>query len=241
MPKNCRGEPVRATRLEHSIRNGVFGLFWNRLNPCAGSVWQVRLLQYIEQNTRYEKGRRVAPDHYRIVLNPALVDSPEHLTSLADEMGRFIRRYLKEQDIYAHGDVTVAVQTVDRVAGNAFQIAGSFSADRRPFPGLRLAVGRIHDYAGGFRFIDLLNPGRYAAGRAKDAAVHLPHPCVSLYHALLRFDEHGSVAIRDLHSVNGTMLRGERLAPNTWHRLDIPAAVSIAGIVELTLRRRNFL
>jgi ABC-type multidrug transport system ATPase subunit len=57
-----------------------------------------------------------------------------------------------------------------------------------------------------------LTKTRLVVGRAPDCDVCLPHPTVSRYHALLERREDGALVLRDLSSVNGVFVAGQRIA-----------------------------
>ena len=48
-------------------------------------------------------------------------------------------------------------------------------------------------------------------GRARDCELRVALPCVSRRHCKLERDEHGSLAVRDLSSLNGTWINGRRV------------------------------
>ncbi len=48
-------------------------------------------------------------------------------------------------------------------------------------------------------------------GRARDCELRVALPCVSRRHCMLERDEHGSLVVRDLGSLNGTWINGRRV------------------------------
>lgn len=79
--------------------------------------------------------------------------------------------------------------------------------------------------------------GELLVGRAEDAQVRLTGTGVSRRHALLRIGSFG-IRIADLGSSNGTLLRGERLEPQTEHSVSLGESVMLGEFV-LTLRPRR--
>src|SRR5688572_4681710 len=48
-------------------------------------------------------------------------------------------------------------------------------------------------------------------GRETDCSIHLPHPTVSLYHAILEREPDGGMVVQDLESATGVFLNGRRV------------------------------
>ena len=110
-------------------------------------------------------------------------------------------------------------------------------AERPPRPAARLVVVRGERPDAGFRLID----GKNFVGRTADLAVDIDldgqetpeRTWASRRHAVLTVDG-GSVAVEDLHSLNGTFVNRTRLHPGQ-KKLLAPGDVVQIGTVQLKL------
>ena len=98
-----------------------------------------------------------------------------------------------------------------------------------PWPELAVVAGP----GAGQRFP--LGVGRHLVGREPPAAIRLDHHTVSREHLVLDFAASGAVSVTDLGSLNGTVVRGHRLAAREPAGLDRDALVEV-GAVALAVR-----
>ncbi len=88
---------------------------------------------------------------------------------------------------------------------------------------------RLHIMGDGtFRTIALPSSGTVIIGRGKEADVRIDDPAISRQHALLHVQT-ASIAVEDLGSANGTLIRGAKLEPKTTVEVLPGEAIEVGG------------
>jgi len=110
-------------------------------------------------------------------------------------------------------------------------LVGQLSGDALE-PAYRLVI----DEPGNPIRVETLGIGEYLIGRAPDCNIAITLGCVSRVHCLLTVHNEGRVTLRDLNSLNGTIVNGLRLPADGKHVLHIYDRFILAD-VSVTLIR----
>jgi hypothetical protein len=187
----------------------------------------------MEEGRRTEGGRTIAPDRFRILLQPddlaaLLRRMPAPEPTLREAAHTYARQrgwLLRERPLVtlhpsaavARGDIVVTANVSDAGAGVAAPAPGAGEGRSSLESTAILPSAVVGDVAlvvsshgRPDRRISLVG-GVLRIGRAVDNEVVLADERVSRHHGLITI-AHGSLVYRDLASANGSYLRGERVS-----------------------------
>jgi len=117
--------------------------------------------------------------------------------------------------------IRAKLSQVRRIVGGVRTIDGLLKLDEPVIPSVpswarKFALTQLESESGAdIRTAFLNRSGRAVIGRAKDVEARIDERTVSRRHAEILFHQ-GSYWIRDLKSLLGTFVRGQRLVPNAW-------------------------
>ncbi|MFC1477231.1 FHA domain-containing protein [candidate division KSB1 bacterium] len=226
-----------ATQLENTIRNKLFGFIVGRFNPALIDLLQVYIIQCMENSLRHTHGRLYTCDRFHIEINREFVPDHSYLASLQYKTEDFIGSYMEEAMYAVTSPVSVEIEVTRQKLNNGISVHGYFSDTQDYARQLCLVVSRIRKNDGGFLFFRLDIPGKYMVGRSGRSDISLDDPGMSNEHALLYLYEHGDFFIKDLRSLNGTIINGKRLDPDEKYEMSVGDTVCTAGIYELLVRK----
>ena len=216
--------------LERLVERPIGRLFRAPIEP---ERLRRRVERSMEEGRRSEGGRTLAPDRFRILLQPddlaaLLRRSPAPEPTLRESAHAYARQrgwFLRERPLVTlhasaaigRGDIVVTATVSDAGLGATSMPRGA--SDGRP----SLEATAVLP-AASFGDVALVvsshgRPERRVAlrgavlriGRAVDNEVVLPDERVSRHHGLITI-AHGSLVYRDLASANGSYLRGARVS-----------------------------
>ncbi len=205
-------------RLER-LMDGVFGrVFSGRLHASeiAGRIAREADLARFQ----HETGPATA-NNYTLTFNP--VDIDEEVSGLADSLTATFAEYIIDAGLRLEGPPRVIIRTRDDV------VAGSFLCHPEIVPGKEDVWARLVGPSATYQ----VRHNRSIIGRSPEADVTIPADEISRIHTLIWRAE-GSTWIRDVGSINGTVVDGNGVGQS-------PVSISTGSRIRLGSQTFRFL
>lgn len=208
-------------RFESRLEQAVSGAFAKAFRSAVQPVELAAALQReVDNNAQIlSRNRRLVPNVFTIELSPTDHErlAPYEQT-LTDELVEMLREHAHEQRYVFAGPVSLGFTEADDLVTGRFRVKGRAAAQvqsrgggKRPERATTVAL-EVH----GDRHP--LSPPGAVLGRGSEADLRINDPGISRRHAEIRVSARkgeDAVSVIDLHSTNGTVVDGRKIAAET--------------------------
>jgi predicted component of type VI protein secretion system len=181
------------------MANGIFKRS-NRANVRPIEIGR-RLVNEMDENRSVDTdGRRVAPNHFVITLNPGdHQELSQYVAALETELVEAAKEYARDEGYVLRGPVTVKLTDDDNVKTGRMQITSKVRTNESPVVAAALIVpGRLPMPLGSSSVV---------IGRSPECDISFDDANISRRHAEIRVVL-GAHVVSDLGSTNGTKVNG---------------------------------
>lgn len=210
------GVVSRLQRMEKRLETWVSGAFSRMFRSEVQPVEVASALQHeLDRNAQVlSRERSLAPNAFTVRLSPRDHDRlAPYSTSLVAELTSLVTEHADLQRYAFPGPVEVHVERDEELRTGQLRVSSAVragvSSPARDLPHAAPAYLSVHDA------VVPVTAAGVLVGRGSDADVRIDDPGVSRRHAEFRVLGEGSdadVVVVDLHSTNGTMVDGSRVA-----------------------------
>ena len=217
------------TKIENSLRNGLFGVFGKFYEKEDRLIWQALLSQRTENNLLINGDCCIVPDRYLMSVSSGNDEVLMSKETCAHLMKCFVKEFAEHSGYDLNNEVSI--DWIVKNTNNPFGM--SIHAWVFKSAGVKAEVIKINDgnkRVGEFR----LAPGeKIIAGRNERCTVVLNDKYISDQHAVIAADQMGKIHIIDLHSANGTYISGKRQEPFVDYKHELPKSVFFGSDFEV--------
>lgn len=209
-------------RIEQRLESWVSGTFTRMFRSDVQPVEVASALQReLDNNAQIvSRDRSLAPNTFSVLLSPRDHErlSP-YSDSLVGELSSLVTEHADLQRYALPGPVQVSIERSDDLRTGQFRVASQVQADVSaaggvPAPRQAPAYLEVNGSV-----VPVLAAG-VMVGRGSDCDIRIDDPGVSRRHAEFRVlgeGLHADVVVVDLHSTNGTLVDGTRVAQSPVH------------------------
>lgn len=205
-------------RMEQRLESWVNGAFTRAFRSEVQPVEVASALQReLDNNAQIvSRDRSLAPNSFRVVLSPRDHGRlAPYSSSLVGELTSLVTEHADLQRYALPGPVSVVIEQDDSLRTGQFKVASAVQAD------VSTAASRPHGVPSAPAYLEVngqvvpVMAAGVMIGRGSDCDIRIDDPGVSRRHAEFRVLGEGAsadVVVVDLHSTNGTLVDGTRVA-----------------------------
>lgn len=210
-------------RIEQRLESWVSGTFTRVFRSDVQPVEVASALQReLDNNAQIvSRDRSLAPNTFSVLLSPRDHErlSP-YSASLVSELSSLVTEHADLQRYALPGPVQVTIERADDLRTGQFRVASQVQADVSAPAGDTAAPRQAPAYLEVNGSVVPVLAAGVMVGRGSDCDIRIDDPGVSRRHAEFRVlgeGQHADVVVVDLHSTNGTLVDGTRVAQSPVH------------------------
>ncbi len=206
-------------RLESWVNGGFSRVFRSEVQPVEVAS---ALQRELDDNAAIvSRDRSLAPNRFTVALSPRDHDRlAPYSTSLVTELTALVTEHADLQRYALPGRVEVSIERADDLRTGQFRVSSEVRASVSaggPTPGPVRSAPAYLEVNGS---VVPVTAAGVLVGRGSDCDIRIDDPGVSRSHAEFRVlgeGTHADVVVVDLHSTNGTIVDGQRVAQAPVH------------------------
>jgi hypothetical protein len=212
----------RLARMEQRLETWVSGVFSRLFRSDVQPVEVAAALQReLDNNAQVvSRDRSLAPNTFRVRLSPRDHDRlTPYSSSLVNELTSLVTEHADLQRYSLPGPVDVVLERDDDLRTGQFRVTSQVEADVSTRPASQ-PTGSAPAYLEVNRQVVPVLAAGVMVGRGSDCDIRIDDPGVSRRHAEFRVLGEGAsadVVVVDLHSTNGTVVDGTKVAQAPVH------------------------